>query len=108
MIYDELVAFKKKKKYEKILGRKKFYFHIALAISTITGGLIAHYNLDWTLVFSVIPLFLSSFFAWQIKETPKTKSTEEIHYFEYLKLAYKEVKNNKVYKQKEFSLDTVV
>lgn len=96
LLYDELVAFKKKEQYEKVLGQKKFYFHIALAISTITGGFIAHYNLDWALIFSVIPLLLSAFFALLIKETPKTKSTEEVHYFEYIKMAYREVKSNKV------------
>jgi len=96
LLYDELVAFKKKDEYEKVLGQKKFYFHIALAISIITGGFIAHYNLDWALIFSVIPLLMSAFFALLIKETPKTKSTEEVHYLEYIKLAYREVKSNKV------------
>lgn len=96
LLYDELVVFKKKDKYEKILGQKKFYFHIALAISTITGGFIAHYNLDLTLIFSVIPLFLSAFFASLIKESPKAKSTEEVHYLEYIKLAYREVKSNRI------------
>jgi len=96
LLYDELTAFKKKDEYEKVLGQKKFYKHIALATSTISGGLIAHYNLDWALIFSVIPLLLSSFFALLIKETPKTKSTEEIHYLDYIKLAYREVKSNKV------------
>jgi MFS family permease len=96
LLYDELVILKKKDTYEKVLGQKKFYFHIALAISTITGGFIAHYNLDWALILSVIPLCLSAFFAFLIKETPKAKSTEEVHYLEYIKLAYREVKSNKV------------
>ena len=34
LLYDELVILKKKDTYEKVLGQKKFYFHIALAIST--------------------------------------------------------------------------
>lgn len=96
LLYDELIAFKKKENYEKVLGQKKIYFHIALAVSTISGGFIAHYNLDWTLLLSVIPLLLSAFFASQIKETPKTASTEEIRYFEYIKLAYREVKSNHI------------
>lgn len=96
LLYDELVAFNKKEDYEKILSLKKFYFHISLAISTISGGFIAYYSLDWALIFSVIPLLLSSFFAMQIKETPKVKSTEEIHYFDYIKIAYSEIKSNKI------------
>jgi len=95
LLYDKLAQFKKKKEYEKVLGKKKFYFHIALAISIISGGFIAHYNLDWALIFSVIPLVLSAFFALQLKEAPKIKSTEEARYVEYIKLAYQEVKSNK-------------
>ncbi len=96
LLYDELTAFDKKEEYEKTLGKKKFYFHIALAVSTISGGFIAHYNLDWALIFSVIPLTLSAFFALLIKETPKAKSTEGIHYFEHIKAAYKEMKHNNI------------
>lgn len=96
LLYDELVAFKKKDEYSKVLGQKKFYFHIALAISIISGGFIAHYNLDWALIFSVIPLLLSAFFALLIKESPKVKSTKEIYYLEYIKLAYREIKSSRV------------
>jgi predicted MFS family arabinose efflux permease len=96
LLYDELNAFDKKDAYEKVLGKKKFYFHIALAISTISGGFIANYNLDLTLLLSIIPLLLSSFFALLIKESPKIKSTEEIHYLKYIKLAYQEIKDNKL------------
>jgi MFS family permease len=96
LLYDELVVFKKENEYEKVLGKKKTFFHGALAISTILGGFIAYYNLDWAIIFSVIPLFLSAVFASFIKETPKVKSTEEINYFEYIKIAYREVKGSKV------------
>ncbi|MFH1089295.1 MAG: MFS transporter, partial [Candidatus Uhrbacteria bacterium] len=80
LLYDELVVFKKENEYEKVLGKKKTFFHIALAVSTILGGFIAYYNLDWAIIFSVIPLLLSAVFVAFIKETPKVKSTEEIHY----------------------------
>jgi MFS family permease len=96
LLYDELIVFKKENEYEKVLGKKKTFFHIALAVSTILGGFIAYYNLDWAIIFSVIPLLVSAVFASFIKETPKIKSTEEIHYFEYIKIAYREVKRNKI------------
>lgn len=95
LLYDTLVYFKKQHHYEKVLGKKRFYFHLALALSTITGGIIAHFNLDLTLLVSVIPLLLSSFFALRLRDVPKTKSTEELHYLEFIRLAYKEVKDNK-------------
>jgi MFS family permease len=96
LLYDELTAFGKKEEYEKILSRKNFYFHISLAVSGITGGIIAYYNLDWALIFSIIPLILSSYFAFLIQETPKIKSTEEVHYLDHIKIAIKEIKQNKL------------
>lgn len=96
LLYDNLVAFEKKNDYEKVLGKKKVYFHIALAISIISGGFIANYSLDYAVIASVIPLLFSAFFATKLHEAPKTESTEEIHYLEYMKLAYKEVKSNKL------------
>lgn len=95
VLYDHLVFFNKQNKYEKALGRKKFYFHISVAVSIISGGVIAHFSLDWAVLLSVIPLLLSAFFAIFIKEAPKTEVTGETHYLEYIKIAYLEVKNNK-------------
>lgn len=96
LLYDELVAFKKKSAYERILGKKKFWFHVSLALSTISGGFIAYYNLDMTLLFSVVPLLLSAFFALLITETPKVETCKSTHYLEYIRLAYREVKSNKI------------
>lgn len=96
LLYDTLIHADKKDDYEKVLGKKKFYFNIALAISTISGGFIASYNIDWAILFSVPALLLSAFFASLIKEVPKTESTEEIHYLQYIKLAFQEIKGNKV------------
>lgn len=96
LLYDKLASFHKEHEYEKILGKKNFYFYIALATATISGGFIASININWTLILSIIPLLLSSFFALLIKEAPKTKSAASIDYFDYIKLAYHEVKNSKV------------
>lgn len=95
LLYDHSVYYKKKNDYEKILGKKKFYFYVAQAIAVTLGGVIAHYNLEWTLIFSVIPLLFSSFFASLIKEVPKIESTEEIHYLGHIKQAFREVRHNK-------------
>jgi len=95
-LYDNLTFFKKKEEYEKVLGRKKFYFHLALAISMILGGFIAHYNLDWVLLLSILPLLLSAFFTSRLKDVPKVKSTEEVRYLEYIKIAWREVRTNKI------------
>jgi MFS family permease len=95
LLYDHIVYYNRRSEYEKVLGKKKFYFYVGQAIAVTLGGIIAHYSLEWTLLFSVIPLLLSSFFASFIKEVPKIQSTEEIHYLDHFKRAYKEVKSNK-------------
>jgi len=96
ILYDSVVHAGKKGDYEKVLGRKKFYFNIALAISMISGGFIASYNLDWAIIFSVVPLILSAFFAFLLHEVPKVETTGEIHYLDYIRIAIKEIKTNRV------------
>jgi MFS family permease len=96
LLYDHLKYFNRSKEYEKILGKKAFYSHVALAISLISGGFIAAYSLDLTIILSIIPLLLSALFAALIEEVLKQKSTEEIRYLEYIKIAFKEIKTNKI------------
>lgn len=96
ILYDSVVYADKKEEFEKVLGRKKFYFNVALAISTISGGFIASYNLDWAIIFSVVPLILSAFFALLLSEVPKIETTGEIHYLEYIRIAFNEIKSNRV------------
>jgi MFS family permease len=94
LLYDHLVFFDKRHEYEKVLGRKKFYYYIALTLSLVTGGIIAHYSIDWALLLSVLPLLLASLFAALINDVPKTESTGEIHYLEYIKIAAQEIRAN--------------
>lgn len=96
LLFDHLKYYKKTKEYERVLGKRASFMHIALAISLISGGFIAAYNLDLTMILSIIPLFLSALFAALIEEVPKEKSSEEIHYLEYIKIAFKEIKSSKV------------
>lgn len=94
LLYDHLAFFEKRQEYEKVLGKEHFYFHIALSVSLIIGGFIAHYQIGWAILSSVIPLALSAFFASLIKDVPKTGSTEEVYYFDYIKIASQEIRTN--------------
>jgi MFS family permease len=96
LLYDQLKHAGKSGDYERALGRKTFFSHLALAISLVSGGVIAGYSLNWAILFSVIPLLLSAVFAALLKEAPKAESTKEIHYLEYMKIAFQEVKGNHV------------
>jgi MFS family permease len=96
LLYDQLKYAKKTGDYERILGKKTFYSHLALAVSMISGGFIASHSLDWALLFSVIPLLFSAVFASLIKEVPKAKAAEEIRYHKHIKTAFHEIKGNHV------------
>ncbi len=95
LLYDHVVYYQKKHAYEKVLGRKKFYFYIGQAVAVSLGGIMAHYHLEWTLIFSVFPLLLSSFFAFLLHDVPQIVSTEEFQYVVHIKHAYQEVKQNR-------------
>jgi len=96
LLYDTLAHHGKRDDYERILGKRKSYICIGGAISTIIGGLLASYRLDWAILLSVVPLLLSAAFASQLEEAPKVESTEEVHYLQHIRLALREMRSNKV------------
>ena len=94
LLYDELTAYGRIADYEKALSRRKFWYHVALAVSMVSGGVIAHFSLNLVLLLSVIPLVISALFAWGIAESPKAGTTGNVRYFGYIGLAFREVKSN--------------
>jgi len=96
LLYDTLNSFGRKSAYEKVLSKKEFFFHITLAVSTITGGFIANYSMNLTLLLSSVFLLLSFFFALKLNDAPKTENIGDLRYFDHIRSALKEVKGNKV------------
>jgi MFS family permease len=96
LLWDTLTHHGKQDDYEQVLGRRQFYFHTGLAISTVSGGLIAAYRVDWAILLSVIPLLFSAAAALGLEDAPKVKSTGEVRYFEHLRLALREMRSNRV------------
>lgn len=96
LLYDQLKHAGKSDDYERVLGRKTFFSHLAIAVSLVGGGFIAGYSPDGAILFSVVPLLFSAAFAALLAEVPKAGSTEEIHYLQYLRIAFREVKGNRV------------
>jgi len=94
LLYDTLVRYERSAQYEQVLGRRQFYFYLALAISGIIGGVIANYRISWTLLASVLPLLLSGYFALLMEEPPKVKSTGEVGYWQHIRLAGREMRSN--------------
>jgi len=96
LLYDTLTYAGKKDDYEKVLGRMKSYQWIAIALSTLIGGFIAGYKLDLAVAFSVLPLVISTIFAVKLIEVPKIATSAEVHYMEYIQIAFNEIKTNRV------------
>ena len=96
LLYDTLVHHGRQDDYEQVLGKRQFYFHIGLAVSTVAGGFIAAYRMDWAVLLSVIPLLLSAAAALRLEDPPKAKSTEEVHYLQHLRLALREMRSNRI------------
>ena len=96
LLYDTLLHHGRRDDYEQALGRRQFYFYLALAISMVSGGFIAAYRMDWAILLSVLPLLLSAGSALRLEDPPKTRATEEVHYFQHLRLALREMKSNRV------------
>ena len=86
----------KQAEYEKTWGRTGFFIYIALGISILSGGFIAAYDLDWAVIFSLIPLAFSAFFASRLPEVPRVESTGEMKYLDYFKAAFKEIRSNRI------------
>jgi MFS family permease len=96
LLYDTLTYAGDKGDYEKVLGKSKSFRWIAISLATVSGGFIAAYKLDWAIIFSVVPLMFSALFAFKLKEVPKVESTDEVRYFEYIRIAFKEIKTNRI------------
>lgn len=96
LLYDQLKFSGKSGDYEKVLGRKTFFSHLAIAVSLISGGLIAGYDMDLAILLSIVPLLFSSFFAALIKEVPKTEATEKVRYLAHIRTAFLEIRGSRV------------
>lgn len=95
-LYDSLKKLDQTHNYEKVAGRKKFYQYVALAIAVLVGGFIANYHMDYAILLSLVPLCIWAVFASFLEESPKVESTEEVHYLQYIKIAFKEIHYNKL------------
>lgn len=96
LLYDQLKHSGKSDDFERVLGRKTFFSHLAIAVSLISGGFIAAYSLDLAVLLSVVPLLFSAAFAALLKEVPKAESTAETRYLDHIKTAFREVRGSPV------------
>lgn len=97
LLYDTLARYGRTEEYARVLGRQQFFFYLALAIACLSGGLIANSHIEWAILLSVIPLLCSSLFALRLADTPKGEAVrEQIHYWQHIRLALREIRHNRV------------
>jgi MFS family permease len=96
LLYDTHVYYGKTTEYEKTISRQRFYLELALGFSVISGGFIAAYRMDLAILLSVVPLLFSAVIAWQLEDTPRTELRAQVHYWQHMRLAFREIARNRL------------
>ncbi len=91
MLYDASVLGERREDYEEFLGRNRMWSYVANGVAFVSGGFIAHANMELAIVVSVIPLLVSAWFAWRLPELPSIEPVHEIRYWGTLRDAAREV-----------------
>ena len=68
LLYDTLAETKQEKEYHEFLGKTSSMFQVALAISAVLGGIIAHWSFALVMWISVIPQILGFLISFQFIE----------------------------------------
>ncbi len=94
-VYDELAAENRQKEYEKVLGRLKFWYHLALA-GSMAGAVLVDYLGSYTvvLVASIISVACSALIIFTFPQPSKVRSTSEVNVFPILGKAIREIRQN--------------
>lgn len=94
LLYDTLKHYGKTEEYAKILWKAEFWNRISQAGAFMLWGILGSFDIRLPLLASIPPLLLATYFASRLHDAPKWVSTDEVHYFEYMKMAFHEVKIN--------------
>ena len=96
LLYDTLAETQQEAEYHTFLGRVSSMFQVALAISAIAGGIIAHWSFAWVMWVSVIPQTLCLLISLKMVE-PANQLSEGGNVFAHTKEAVRRfVKNKKL------------
>jgi len=96
LLYDTLAETQQEAEYHTFFGKVSSMFQVALAISAIAGGVIAHWSFAWVMWISVIPQVICLLISLKMVE-PANQLSEEGNVFAHTKEALKHfVKNKKL------------
>lgn len=93
-VYDELKTFNAEDQYEKVNGKLEATFWSGITISAIIGAFVASFNYNLVLILTIVSTIFAIAALALIKPVQPVKSTGETKYFNVLKKALGEIKNN--------------
>lgn len=109
LIYDSLKQMKKEKKSKSIFNRIESIGLVAMMLSAPLGSLVAkQFGLNWALLLTSVPMFLTIGVGLTLKEPPVGKEKEQRDYFKILKAGLKYFKEHRILKILTFDYVTIV
>jgi MFS family permease len=93
LLYDSLRVLKKEQQYHGYLGKLSSVFQIALALSAVSGGLIANWSFSFLLWICVLPKFILFVVSLWLTEPPVVKK-ESANIFSHVAQASREFRKN--------------
>jgi len=105
LLYDNLIETKKTDDFSEHSGKIGSMSQIALAISGLSGGIIAYFSFSVLMWISVIPPIICLFLGLKLTEVKKI-SQEQENIFVHIKIALKNFKSN--FKLRQISLVSII
>ncbi|MCC7408538.1 MAG: MFS transporter [Phycisphaeraceae bacterium] len=99
LLYDQLAVWGRQCEYEKIRGCQLFLKSWAYGAASVAGGLIAHWNMEAVLLFSMVPLLLAFVVALTLTDPPRVHLVSGSRYLSHIADAWREVCFNHAFRQ---------
>ena len=96
LLYDTLAHYDRRQDYERVLGHGMSWKYLSQAAGAIVGGILASFGIQWAILLSVIPLLFTAGCALTFREVPRTEPAREIHYLQHIRLAIRELCDNRL------------
>ena len=94
LLYDTLADAGKHGEYSKYLGKLRSYEHLAVAIASLIGGIVATFSFVWLMWLSLIPHLVKLVISYQFVE-PKTRKKIDSNIYAHTKEAIRLFVTNK-------------
>ncbi len=109
MVYDHLKALGKESDYEKYTGYLWVVTSAAFLCASLFSGFIAdRFSYGLVIILTIVTNLISTIYTYAMPDAPKSKSTEELSYFKFIKSTWKKAMNHPLLLQIMFYALTVL